>query len=291
MKKLFNFIVLTLLTLLANVQAQSEGFVEREDGARIYYQTQGEGTPLLLIHGYPLNGGLFRDNVTALVANYQVITPDLRGFGRSEAPNEQASIETYAQDMLAVMDHLEIEKALIGGMSMGGMTLFEMYRQAPERFAGAVLIDTSHLPAGVAEADLWRGYAKQAQQQGVESLVMSLLPDMLTGATRSGNPELVTYLGGLVKEASLEGAVGGGNALAARPDSAATLGTVTVPTLIIVGQEDTVTALEVAQQMNQGIAGSQLTVISGASHAATLEVAEQTNQAILAWARALQVTQ
>jgi pimeloyl-ACP methyl ester carboxylesterase len=291
MKKTPVVFALLLLALLTLIQAQTEGFVEREDGARIYYQVQGEGTPMMLIHGYPLNSGLFRDNVAALAANYQVITPDLRGFGKSEAPNEQASIEVYAQDMLAVLDQLGLEQAVIGGMSMGGMTLFEMYRQAPERFTGAVLIDTAHLPAGVAEADLWRGYAKQAQQLGVESLVMSLTPDMLTGATRSDNKTLVDYLGGLIKEASLNGAVGGGNALAARPDSTATLASITVPTLIIVGLEDTVTPLEVAQQMNQGIAGSQLTVIPSASHAATIEKAEDVNKAILEWAQTLQATQ
>jgi pimeloyl-ACP methyl ester carboxylesterase len=285
MKKLFTLsIILTFLSWLS-VQAQTEGFVEREDGARIYYQVQGQGTPLMLMHGYPLNGGLFRDNVTALAANYQVITPDLRGFGKSEAPDEQASIEIYAQDMLAVLDQLNIDKAIIGGMSMGGMTLFEMYRKAPERFTGVILIDTSHLPAGVAEANLWRGYAKQAKLVGIDSLVMSLMPDMLSGKTRSENQALVDYVGGLVKEASLNGAVGGGNALASRPDSTATLATITVPTLIIVGQEDTVTPLEVAQQMNQGIVGSQLTIIPAAAHAATLELAQQTNDAILAWAQ------
>jgi pimeloyl-ACP methyl ester carboxylesterase len=282
-KLLIGFVVM----LCVVVQAQTEGFVEREDGARIYYTVQGEGTPMMLIHGYPLNGGLFRDNVAALAANYQVIVPDLRGFGQSEAPSDQASIEIYAQDMIAVMDELGVQTAVIAGMSMGGMTAFEMYRQAPERFAGLVLIDTAHTAPMPGEAGLWTGTAQQAREMGVESLVNSLTPDMLTGVTRSSNAELVTYLGGLIKQASLEGAVGGANALAARPDSTSTLSTITVPTLIVVGKEDSLTPIEIAQQMNQAIGSSTLVTVDGTSHAAVIEGAETVNQAILEWASTL----
>ncbi len=272
---------------VSNAQAQTEGFVERDDGARIYYSVQGEGTPMMLIHGYPLNGGLFRDNVAALAASYQVIVPDLRGFGRSEAPSDQASIEVYAQDMVAVMDELGVQTAVIAGMSMGGMTVFEMYRQAPERFSGMVLIDTSHTAPMPGEAGLWTGTAQQAQQMGVASLINSLLPDMLTGITRMTDTGLVTYLSGLINQASVNGAVGGGNALANRPDSTATLATINVPTLIVVGKDDSLTPFEIAKQMNQGIAGSTLTIIEGASHAAVLEKAEAVNNAILEWASTL----
>lgn len=284
MKKLLIGLVVMVCVV---VQAQTEGFVEREDGARIYYQVQGEGAPMMLIHGYPLNGGLFRDNVSALAANYQVIVPDLRGFGQSEAPSDQASIEVYAQDMIAVMDELGVQTAVIAGMSMGGMTAFEMYRQAPERFAGIVLIDTAHTAPMPGEAGLWTGTAQQAREMGVESLVNSLMPDMLTGDTRTDEAQLVDYLSGLMTQASLNGAIGGANALAARPDSTETLATITVPTLIIVGEEDSLTPFEIAQQMNQGIAGSTLKVIEDTSHAAVIEDAEDVNEAILEWANTL----
>ncbi len=287
MKKTVMLIGIVFLSLMFTVQAQTESFVEREDGARIYYTVQGEGPAMLLIHGYPLNGGLFRDNVTALAANYQVVVPDLRGFGQSEAPSEEASIEIYAQDMIAVMDELGLETAVIAGMSMGGMTAFEMYHQAPERFTGLVLIDTAHTAPLPGEAGLWTGTAQQAQEMGVESLVNSLLPDMLTGDTRTDDTELVTYLGMLITQASPSGAVGGANALAARPDATATLAAITVPTLIIVGEEDSLTPLEIAQQMNQGIAGSTLSVIENASHAAVIEEAEDVNKAILEWLQTL----
>ncbi len=287
MKKISAIVGGLFVVMVFMVQAQTESFVEREDGARIYYSVQGEGPAMLLIHGYPLNGGLFRDNVSELAANHQVVVPDLRGFGQSEAPSEEASIEIYAQDMLAVMDELGLETAIIAGMSMGGMTAFEMYRQAPERFAGLVLIDTAHTAPMPGEAGLWTGTAQQAQEMGVESLVNSLMPDMLTGDTRTEDTELVSYLSGLMTQASLNGAVGGANALAARPDSTETLAAITVPTLIIVGEEDSLTPIEIAQRMNQGIAGSTLSVIEDASHAAVIEEAENVNEAVLEWTQTL----
>ena len=305
MKKLFVFFVFLAFTLAAaqtggatggaatggmsGGAAGSDGFVERPDGARIYYQVQGEGEPMMLIHGYPLNSGLFRDNVGALVqAGYQVVTPDLRGFGQSEAPNGIASVETYAADMLAVMDELSIDQATVLGMSMGGWTLFEMYRQASERFTGLIFNDTAAVPAGVAEANLWLGTGEQAQQTGVASLVPFLIKDMLTGDTRMNNSDLVNYLGGVIEEASVNGALGGGVALAFREDNTDVYSTIQVPTLILFGLEDTLTPVTLAQNMADAIPNATLEIIPGASHASIIEAADQANQIILDWAQGIQ---
>ncbi len=268
--------------------APAGSFVESADGAHLYYEVHGEGEPMVLIHGYPLNSGLFRDNVEVLSAEFQVITVDLRGFGNSETPNAEGSIATYATDTLAVMDELGIDQAIVAGMSMGGMTAFEMYRQAPERFAGLVLIDTTARPAGTAEAGLWNGSAAQAQEpDGLTSLGAYFTPDMLSGPTRAERPELVAYLGTLVGEASVDGAVGGGVALAERPDSIGTMANITVPTLILVGENDSLTPVEVHQEMQAGILNSELVILPGAAHGAIIEAADAANAAILEWAAGL----
>lgn len=296
---LFGLVTLMLVLSTASAQTASGGmsggaaaagsYVGTADGARIYYEVHGEGEPMVLIHGYPLNSGLFRDNVAALAAEYQVITLDLRGFGNSDTPNAEGSVATYAADTFAVMDELGIDQAIIAGMSMGGMTAFEMYRQAPERFAGLVLIDTASIPAGTAEAGLWNGAAAQAQEaNGIASLGTYFLGDMLSGATRATDRELVAYLSSIVAEASVAGAVAGGTALAERPDSTGTLSAITVPTLIIVGEEDSLTPVEIAKMMNGGILNSQLVVVPGASHAAVIEAADEVNAAILDWAGGLE---
>ena len=263
-------------------------FVETEDGARIYYEVHGEGEPMVLVHGYPLNSGLFRDNVGPLSEQYQVITVDLRGYGRSETPDSEGSIETYASDVLAVMNQAGVEQAIIGGMSMGGPIVFEMYRQAPERFRGMILNDTIAAGAVPAEAGLWQGVGQQAEELGVASLVDFLMPDMLTAETRMNNPELVTYLGGLMEQASQDAAIAGAHALEIRPDSAATLAEITVPTLILTGMEDSLYPYEIAQSLNEGILNSELVLLPGAAHAAIIEAADEANAAILEWGAGLE---
>lgn len=143
------------------------------NGNQVFYKAHGSGQPLLLIHGYPLNGEVFKNN--RMLSGYRVITLDLPGFGMSKlAPGEAVSIENYAQTVLGFMDALKLDRAVVGGMSMGGMTALQMYKSAPERFSGLILIDTTAEPAGVAEAAMWRGTAQQAK--GVASLVDLLMP-------------------------------------------------------------------------------------------------------------------
>lgn len=257
------------------------------NGAQIHYVSQGSGTPMLLLHGYPLSGELFARNRDALAsAGYRVITIDHRGYGQSVAPEGDAgSIQTYAKDALAVMDQLNVPSAIIGGMSMGGPIVFEMYRTAPERFKGMLLIDTIANPANVVEKALWGSMAQKAVTYGPQSLVGELLKDMLTGQTRLSKPGDAKFLGDIVKQASIAGDVAGARALSERPDSLHMLGTITVPTLILEGVEDTVYPPPFAMKMQQNIAGSKLVLIPGAAHAAIYENADAANRAIVDWGR------
>ena len=258
------------------------------NGAQIHYVSEGTGTPMLLLHGYPLSGELFSRNRDALAAaGYRVITIDHRGYGMSTAPTDApGDLKTYAMDALTVMDKLNVPKAIIGGMSMGGPIVFEMYREAPQRFMGMILIDTIANPAGIVEQSIWKAMAQKATMYGPQSLAPELLKDMLTGETRLHRMADATYLTNIVKQASVAGDVAGGDVLANRPDSLPTLKTITVPTLILVGVEDTVYPPPFAVKMQQNIAGSSLVLIPGAAHAAIYEKAGAANTAILNWTRA-----
>ncbi|PTA68136.1 alpha/beta fold hydrolase [Deinococcus arcticus] len=255
------------------------------NGSTVFYKATGSGEPLLLIHGYPLNGELFKNN--RMLPGYRVITVDLPGFGQSRAPGREASIENYAATMLGFMDALNLNNIVVGGMSMGGMTLLQMYKTAPERFKGLVLIDTTADPAGVAEKAMWMGTGQQAQEKGVASLVNLLMPRMLTAESRMKMPNQVAHLGSLIEQASLDGAVGAAMALANRPDANPVLGTIRVPTLILAGVEDNVTPAELQLKMQGQIANSRLVMIPGAGHAATFEKAMAVNAAMRAWLASL----
>ena len=274
--------VLTFAASAASAQAQS-GSVQ-VGSATIAYRVQGHGPAMMLVHGYPLSGELFAKNREALARRYTVVTPDLRGFGSSTTPDTKGGVELYAKDMLAVMDHLHIKKAIIGGMSMGGPVVLEMYREAPQRFRGMVLIDSTSSPANDVEKAQWPGFGQQARDKGVKSMIPVLMPNMLTGPTRAADPHLVNYLGGIVKKGSVNAAVAGGDTLASRPDSRPTLAHIKVPVLFVVGQDDPIYPVEMDQKMHQDTPGSRLVVIPGAAHAAIIEKSAQTSAAILGWA-------
>ena len=259
------------------------------NGAKIHYVSQGSGMPILLLHGYPLSGELFARNRDALAgAGYRVITIDHRGYGKSTAPDsDPGSLDTYAKDALGVLDALKIQKAVIGGMSMGGPIAFEMYRQAPERFSGLILIDTLANPAGIVEQHIWKGMAQKASTYGPQSLAPELLKDMLTGQTRMNRPGDAKILTGIVSQASVAADVAGATVLATRPDSIPTLKTIRVPTLILEGLEDTVYPPEFSMKMQQNIPNAKLVIVPGAAHAAIFEKAGAMNAAIIDWLRSV----
>ena len=267
----------------ARAQGATSGSVA-VGAARIAYRVQGHGPAMMLIHGYPLSGELFAKNRAALARRYTVVTPDLRGFGSSTTPDSKGGVQLYAKDMLAVMDHFNVRKAIIGGMSMGGPVVLEMYREAPQRFRGMILIDSNASPANDVEKAQWPGFGKQARDKGVASMIPILMPQMLTTPTRMAQPGLVKFVGGIVKKGSVNAAVGGGETLANRPDSRPTLAHVRVPVLIVVGADDPIYPVELQKMMKASNPRIRLAVIPGAAHAAIIEKPEACDRAISAWA-------
>ena len=264
-----------------------QGQFVQVNGANIFYQSVGSGTPMLLLHGYPLSGALFARVRDQLASRYQVITLDHRGYGMSEAPGVPDSVAVYAQDALDVLTAIGVDRAIIGGMSMGGPIVFEMYRRAPQRFLGMMLIDTIAAPAPPPEAGLWRGVEQLVRDMGVDALPPVLLKDMLTGRTRTERPELADFLETVILQASQNGAIGGAIALATRPDSRPTLGQISVPTLVYVGVEDTIYPVAIAQMMADAIPNSRLVTIPGAAHAAIFEAPDASVSAIRSWANTI----
>lgn len=274
---------------VAALQKPSErvGKYVEVDGARIFYEMGGKGPVMLLLHGYPLSGALFSRVRESLESDYTVITVDHRGYGLSKAPGIPDSIEVYASDALGVLDRLGFDKAIIGGMSMGGPITLSMYQTAPERFTGMILIDTTAAAAAPPEAGLWLGVEKVIAAQGLDPVIKALLPDMLTGETRLSNPAVGEYLREVMLGATIEAGRGGALALAQRPDFTSLLGKIKVPTLIIVGAEDSLYPIEVSRGMHEKIANSSLAIVPGGSHATIFEAPGLAAAAIRDWAKTL----
>ena len=254
------------------------------DGATIFYQVQGSGVPLILIHGFPLSGELYRGQLAELSNEFKVVTLDLRGFGKSTTPNANGSDAIYAGDVLALMNHLKIPRAIIGGHSMGGQITLELYNEAPQRFLGMMLIDTNPSAPSTIEAAEFNGFGAQVQQIGVPSIVPILTPQLLSGAFRMTNPAATAVMSDILAEGSVAGVVGGAQALANRADYSALLPTITVPTLVLVGLNDTIYSYEVSEMTHAAIPFSKLVVIPQAEHAPMFEKPLQVDLAIAEFA-------
>lgn len=255
-------------------------FVQIND-IQMAYTDAGSGRPVVLIHGYPFNRSLWNEQVAALSGSYRVIAPDLRGFGESGLSNGSSTMSRMAQDVAALLDHLEIPRVTIGSLSMGGYVAFAFYKQFASRVRALILADTR------AQADTEEAKQNRAQQaekalaEGMAGIADAMLPKLLTPETVSKRPEVVKRVRDMMLKTKPEGAAAALRGMAERDDQTLLLSKITVPTLILVGAEDAITPVADSEKMNERVAGSRLVVLENAGHVSNLERTEQFNEALL----------
>ncbi len=241
------------------------------NGVNLAVDVRGRGPALLFIHGYPLDHSIWEHPLTQL-EGWMRIAPDLRGMGQSDAPDLGYSMATYAEDLLALLNTLGVDRVVLCGLSMGGYVAFEMLRRAPDRVRGLVLMDTR------AEADSPEGRkardaaAVMAREGGAKAIAESMLPKLLAEGTATEQPALVERIRRMMESTPVAGILGAIGALRDRPDSTPLLaGLAGVPTLVMVGEEDRITPKEQAQRMADAIRGARLAVVPGAGHLPPVE--------------------
>ncbi len=257
----------------------------RVNDIQIAYTDIGIGRPVVLIHGYPFNRSLWDEQIVALSSIYRVIAPDLRGFGESDAAPATATMNEMAHDVALLMDHLEISRAAIGGLSMGGYVALAFYKQFPSRVRALILADTR------AQADTEEGKQTRAQQaekalnEGMAGIADAMLPKLLTPETVSKRPEVVKRVRDMMLKTKPEGAAAALRGMAERDDQTELLAKIKVPALILVGAEDAITPVTDSEKMHEVITGSRLVVIEKAGHVSNLERTGQFNYACLSFLR------
>ena len=236
----------------------------------IGYEDVGKGLPVVFLHGFPHDRSLWAPQLGALMDRCRCIAPDMRGFGES-AVQGPYTMNRYADDVVALLDTLHIDRAVIAGLSMGGYVAFALWRRHRARVRALVLADTR------AGADSTEGRAKRramidtVKAEGIDPLVDAQVTGMLGRTTREKLPELTEYVRRMLARAPAEGVVGALEAMIARPDSTETLATIDVPTMIVVGDEDVLTPPKESRAMHEAIRGSRLEVLAGAGHLSNLE--------------------
>lgn len=257
----------------------------RIDDLQMAYTDTGVGRPIVLIHGYPFNRSLWNEQVEALSNSYRIIVPDLRGFGESDSSPGPATMNRMAQDVAQLLDHLEVTRAVIGGLSMGGYVALAFYKQFPSRVRALILADT-RAQADTDEAKQTRAQqAEKALSEGMAGIADAMLPKLLTPETVSKRPEIVKRVRDMMLKTKPEGAAAALLGMAEREDQTELLSKITSKTLIIVGAEDALTPVADSEKMHRAIAGSRLVVLESAGHVSNLERTGQFNEALMDFLR------
>lgn len=254
------------------------------NGITITYDDQGppDGSPVMLIHGHPFNRRMWQPQARALAAaGYRAITPDLRGYGDSEVVPGTTMLSDFAADTAAVLDHLDLDRAVVVGLSMGGQIAMEFHRQYPRRVRALILADTSAVPEDEAGKVFRRALADRLIAEGMDGYATDVIDKMIKPEHVTGMPEVAELVLDMMRTTAGQGAAAALRGRAVRPDYRPTLAAARVPTMIVVGADDPYTPVAEATMMHQLVAGSELVVIDGAGHLPNLERPEQFNDALL----------
>jgi 3-oxoadipate enol-lactonase len=248
---------------------------------KMAFDDVGTGPPVVLLHGSPLSREMWVPQVSALQDAYRVITPDLRGFGDSPGFTDTPSLDRMADDIAELLNDLKIsERIVLGGLSMGGYVAFAFVRRHGSRLRGLILADTK------AEADDAEGKANRdrliafASQHTGRDVLEQMLAKLVCPETLTKRPDVVALLRQIGDKQTSAGIIGALQAMRDRPDSVPSLASITVPTLIVVGEKDAITPPALAETMAARIRGAKLVCIAGAGHMANLENPNEFNTAV-----------
>ncbi len=251
------------------------------NGVTLAYRSTGSGLPILFIHGHPFNQSMWDPQVAALSSKYRVITYDIRGYGASEVPAvESTSLETMAADINALLDHLDIGKSVIAGLSMGGQIAMAFAEQYPHRLAGLVLAATFPQADTPEAAATRRATADRFIKEGSALPGGEMLPRLLAHASIKRDPALAVTVYTMIAHTPPAGAAAALRGRAQRKDYTPTLSRISVPTIVFGDTEDAYTNVETVTAMQKAIPDSRLEIFEGIGHMPNLETPDRFNTAL-----------
>lgn len=240
----------------------------------LYYEEYGQGFPVILLHGFPLNRTIWMPVVERLKGVARVITPDLRGHGKSPVTDGDYSMRLMAEDVHALMTRLDISKAILVGHSMAGYVSLAFARAYPGHLAGLAMI-ASQAEADSPERRQGRYItAEEVRRKGVRSLVKSMLPRL------TSRQDLAAELADIMIKTPKKGVIGALRGMAERPNALEWLSEIQVPAVVIAGEKDTIIPIERARTMTQMLVRSWLVEIQDAAHMPMMEAPQEVADAL-----------
>jgi pimeloyl-ACP methyl ester carboxylesterase len=251
------------------------------NGIELEWRERGAGQVILFVHGFPFNSAMWEPQLKALPEGWRGIAPDLRGFGASTDGTEDVfDMDLFARDLAALLDHLDIDRVVVCGLSMGGYVAFRFWHLFRSRVRALVLADTWAGPDSPEAARARARLADGVRQEGIRPVVDALLPKLVSFSTRHNQKGTVETIRAMMRETPPESMAKALLGMARRPDSEDLLRTIDVPVLAVLGSEDAITTRGQAEMLARGIRGGRLEIIEGAGHVSNMEQPDAFNRAL-----------
>lgn len=242
------------------------------NNVNLSYNDVGEGTtPVIFLHGYPFDKTMWQLQLEYFKPSYRLIAYDIRGFGKSINEQSPLSMDAFADDLIALMDKLQIEKAIVCGLSMGGFIALNAQHRFPDRFVALVLCDTQCIADTAAIKEKRYRIIDEITAGGVSNFLEGFIKVVFHKDSLANKKELVKQLRSVVFANSQHVICQGLVALAERSETCSTLDKITIPVCIICGRQDEVTPLEQSEWMQKNIKGAILKIVENAGHVSNLE--------------------
>jgi len=245
------------------------------NGIKLAYIRQGKGTPLVLLHGYPLDHQLWDEVIPLLKDSFDLIVPDLRGFGESTTVDTPYTMDDIASDIAGLLDHLGVQKTAIVGHSMGGYVALAFARLYPERMNGLGLVSSQLLADPPDRKEGRYKTAADVAEKGISGVV-----DAMTSKFTS-SPQWQAFARKNMEEQRPAAYVGALKAMAERVDSTPLLSSIKYPVVVIHGNADMLIPIDRAREVKAALPKTHLVEVKGVGHVPMLDAPHDTAQGLM----------
>ena len=244
------------------------------NGINIAYERRGRGEPLVLIHGYPLDGTTWNEIASLLENDFDLFIPDLRGMGQSDAMDKTYTVAEIASDVAGLLDHLKFQKAFIVGHSMGGYVALAFARAYPNRVRGLGMISSQVLADSSERKQGRYQTAKDVQEKGISVVVDSMTPKL------SADVRIKVFVREVMQRQKPAGVIGSLKAMAERDDSSDLFKSFKFPVVIVHGDADALIPVERGREMKAALPSAHYAELKGAGHMSMMEKPKATVNAL-----------
>lgn len=251
------------------------------DGASFHVVDEGSGPPLLLVHGFPLDHSMWRQQIAHFKATHRVIAPDLRGFGKSSLTPGKVTMQQFADDLAAILPAIgENQPVVLCGLSMGGYIAWQFVEHHRSKLAALIVCDTKAAPDTPEAKKTRLEAADRLEREGTSFLAETMLPKLFGQQLLDSPLEYVQETSAVILRTDPRACAAAQRGMADRVDCRPQLGRINLPTLVLCGEKDVISPPKEMREIAAAIPSARYVEIPGASHMAPLEMPQPVNAAI-----------